>query len=89
MLATRDGDRADGGAMTSRLGIRSVLCLALCSLSACGGEPASQTGSGSEALVAPGSLPGRGATPLMITQVDDPLGVGLHPALSGRFDPRQ
>jgi hypothetical protein len=63
------------GLMTVRLGIRFVLCLALCSLSACDQAPA-RTGSESEALVAPGSIPGRGATPLMITSVDDPLGIG-------------
>src|SRR5688500_16201047 len=64
------------GLMASRLRLSSVLCLALCSLSGCGGEAPAQTGSGSEALVAPGTLPGRGVTPLVVTVVDDPLGVG-------------
>lgn len=62
--------------MTSRLRF-SALCLALCSLAACGGgEGSTQTGSESGALVAPGTLPGRGVTPLVVTNVDDPLGVG-------------
>lgn len=58
--------------MTKRL----VLCLALCSFTACGSEGSQQTASGSEALVAPGTLPSRGVTPLLVTRVDDPLGVG-------------
>jgi hypothetical protein len=60
------------GLMTRRL----VLCLAFCSLTACGSEGSTHTGSESEALVAPGALPGRGVTPLVVTPVDDPLGVG-------------
>jgi hypothetical protein len=58
--------------MTKRL----VLCLVLGALAACGGEGPTHTGSESEALVAPGTLPGRGVTPLAVTVVDDPLGVG-------------
>jgi hypothetical protein len=64
------------GLMISQLRIRFVLCLALCSLTACGGQAPDQTGSESEALVAPDSIPGRGVTPLMVTDVDDPLGIG-------------
>lgn len=58
--------------MFSQLRLRSMFCLALCSLSACAGEAPAETGSDTGAL----ALPGRGVAALVVTNVDDPMGVG-------------